>query len=217
MAGGREHTLLLVDPYPLLHEPLRSMFTSTGMSVVATVSTRLEALALAAEHRPDAVLMELDLQPVGPDDGLVLLKELLDAAPETHVVVLTGVDDPDYVDAAARLGASGYVLKTGDPAEAVAAVRAAMDGVENAWPRRRGATNAARDTSRIVLTQRELEILRLAADGHTNDEMAKKLWVTEQTVKFHLSNIYRKLGVANRTQASRWAQLHDIVDSYPAF
>jgi DNA-binding NarL/FixJ family response regulator len=109
------------------------------------------------------------------------------------------------------------VLKTGDPAEAVAAVRAAMDGVENAWPRRRGATNAARDTSRIVLTQRELEILRLAADGHTNDEMAKKLWVTEQTVKFHLSNIYRKLGVANRTQASRWAQLHDIVDSYPAF
>jgi len=83
-----------------------------------------------------------------------------------------------------------------------------------------GATSAIETTSpednAVCLTKREIEILRLAAEGHSNSQLARMLWVTEQTVKFHLSNIYRKLDVSNRTEASRWAQRHGMLGEQPA-
>ena len=108
-----------------------------------------------------------------------------------------------------------YVIKTARPDDLASAVRQSFEhSVFFAGDRRggNGATSAAESAAETdILTRRELEILRLVAEGHTNAQMAQMLWVTEQTVKFHLSNIYRKLDVANRTEASRWAQRHGVL------
>jgi len=130
--------------------------------------------------------------------------------------VLSDRADAREIDDALAAGASTFVVKTAHPDDLGAAVRQTFEhsvylagGRAVAQPRPRDIEPAA------DLTRRELEILRLVAEGHSNAGLAKMLWVTEQTVKFHLSNIYRKLDVANRTEASRWAQLHGILSDGP--
>jgi DNA-binding NarL/FixJ family response regulator len=134
--------------------------------------------------------------------------------------VLSSASDPAHIDAAFAAGAVAYVLKTAHQDDIRVAIRQAFEHsvfvrtptvAEGA-----GTTAIAKPVASDVvaaLTKRELEILRLVAEGHSNSQLARILWVTEQTVKFHLSNIYRKLDVANRTEASRWAQLHGLLDT----
>nr|MDQ4030143.1 response regulator transcription factor [Actinomycetota bacterium] len=134
-------------------------------------------------------------------------------------IVLSLYDDTDHIDAALAAGAVAYVIKTAQPEDLRSAIRQAF--AHSVYLPGRPPAGAAPAPARLVpedmpdLTRRELEILRLVAEGHSNTELAKMLWVTEQTVKFHLSNVYRKLGVGNRTEASRWAQLHGLLASSP--
>src|SRR5205814_8328390 len=130
----------------------------------------------------------------------------------------------DLADAALGAGAVAYIVKTAHADDVAAAIRqsfeqsvylatgrsphVAVSGAPVAAARRSGSASVF---DAAGLTRRELEILRLVAEGHSNASLAKMLWVTEQTVKFHLSNVYRKLDVSNRTEASRWAQLHGLL------
>ena len=162
---------------------------------------------------PDLVVAEIA---VGGDkeDGIAWLSETLERF-QTKVIVLTAATDPDYIDAALACGASAYVMKTAHPDDLRATVRQAFHHsiyLPRTTAPRTSVDAELRDEPHD-LTRRELEILYLVAEGHSNAKLAKMLWVTEQTVKFHLSNIYRKIGVSNRTEASRWAQLHGLLSS----
>ena len=153
----------------------------------------------------------------GGMDGLACLRRALERLPSLKAIVLSVHEDRTYIDAALRAGAVAYVVKTAHPDDVAAAIRQAFEhsiyfpGVSTASPSQ-GLTIEDEATK---LTRREIEILQLVAEGYSNAQLAKMLWVTEQTVKFHLSNVYRKLDVANRTEASRWAQIHGILASRP--
>ena len=125
-------------------------------------------------------------------------------------------EDRAHVEAAFAAGAAAYVLKSADPDDLRSAIRQAFaHSVYLPGSRTAAAVQSTNAPTEDLpdLTRRELEILQLVAEGHSNTQLAKMLWVTEQTVKFHLSNVYRKLDVANRTEASRWAQLHGLLST----
>jgi DNA-binding NarL/FixJ family response regulator len=132
--------------------------------------------------------------------------------------VLSASSETADIDAAFASGAAAYVFKTARPEDVASAVRQAFDASVFLAPVHAAAMQQARPGPRERdndpgLTKRESEILRLVSEGHSNNELARMLWVTEQTVKFHLSNIYRKLDVSNRTEAGRWAQTHGLLNT----
>jgi DNA-binding NarL/FixJ family response regulator len=129
--------------------------------------------------------------------------------------VLSVFSDPEHIQAALKRGASGYIVKSVNPIDLPSALRQAVEGtVYHAvgFPDVDDESNA----KAAGLTEREIAILKAVARGLSNQAIGRELWVTEQTVKFHLTNIYRKLGVANRTEAARYAYQHGLVES-PAF
>jgi DNA-binding NarL/FixJ family response regulator len=136
--------------------------------------------------------------------------------PDVKAVVLAATDESADIAAAFEAGAAVYCVKSAYPDDLVSAVRQAFRKsvffADESGARTRDVTSQQRD-SVPELTRRETEILKLVAEGYSNAQLARLLWVTEQTVKFHLSNIYRKLDVANRTEASRWAQLNGLLGS----
>ena len=154
------------------------------------------------------------------DDGPSGISWLLDVRerfPNVKIIVLSTSSDPVGIQAAFSAGAVAFVVKKAHPDDLAVAVRQAYE--HSIYLPGFVAGNGHDPTEahrRRGLTRRELEILRLVAEGHSNAELARMLWVTEQTVKFHLSNIYRKLNVSNRTEASRWAQVHGLLQPVPA-
>ncbi len=161
----------------------------------------------------DAVLLDLAMPGL---DGYQCLAQLREHHPSTRVIVVSATDDEENIRRALDSGAVCFVGKATDPNDLAGAVHVLLsDSIHLEVPRgaRPGARQSASNGAAAgLLTPRELEILRLASDGLSNSEMAKQLWVTDQTVKFHLSNIYRKLEVSNRTGASRWAREHGLLD-----
>ncbi|MDX6476261.1 MAG: hypothetical protein QOH95_1772, partial [Gaiellaceae bacterium] len=161
----------------------------------------------------DAVLLDLAMPGL---DGYQCLAQLRERHPKIRVIVVSATDDEENIRRALDSGAVCFVGKATDPNDLAGAVHVLLsDSIHLEVPRgaRPGAAKAAENgAAAALLTPRELEILRLASDGLSNSEMAKQLWVTDQTIKFHLSNIYRKLEVGNRTGASRWAREHGLLD-----
>jgi DNA-binding NarL/FixJ family response regulator len=149
-------------------------------------------------------------------DGQLAGLALLEQAREIEglrSIVLSLHHEPRHIDSALAAGAVAYVIKTAHPDDLASAIRQAFDHsiyLSNSSVMTRSSHERVEDDG-PGLTRRELEILRLVAEGHSNAQLARMLWVTEQTVKFHLSNVYRKLGVSNRTEASRWAQLNGLL------
>ena len=184
-----------------------------GLTVVGTATSGREGLALVTEHRPDVLVTGIQM-PEGDIDGIELVRKGNEVVSTLRAIVLSVYDDTKHIDAALAAGAVAYVIKTAHPDDLRSAIRQAFThSVYSPGSRRPAARGGRRGRSEDLpdLTRRELEILRLVAEGHSNTQLAKMLWVTEQTVKFHLSNVYRKLDVANRTEASRWAQLHGLL------
>ena len=191
-----------------------------AIRVVGKTTSMSEALSLVGEHRPDILITELEGRN-GDLSGLALIERCRAAVPSLRPIVLSMHQESQIIDAALVAGASAYVVKTAHPDDLTSAVRQAFSHSVYLAGRRNPTPATVETPTEAVddpgLTRRELEILRLVAEGHSNAKLADMLWVTEQTVKFHLSNIYRKLDVANRTEASRWAQLHGLLDGRSAY
>jgi DNA-binding NarL/FixJ family response regulator len=207
---GRKAVLL--DQHPLWHEAVKPVLDRLDVEVVAKTTSSDEALAVIEEHAPDLLLLELDLPEDGMD-GISVIREAKERTPALRVIVLSLYDNPHEVEAAFAAGAAAYVLKSVRPDDLATAVRQAFEP-SIYLPGSKPAVRTAGDRSKL-LTERELEIVRLVGEGHSNRELARMLWVTEQTVKFHLTNIYKKLGVSNRTEASRWAQGQGLLSPGP--
>jgi DNA-binding NarL/FixJ family response regulator len=208
VSGDKQRTAVVMDPQPLWLAAVVPILADAGVSVLATATTPEGALAALAEHEPDLFVVE---PAVG---GRQLLLEARLLLPELRIVAVAASGDPEDVDEALTAGVVAYVIKTALPADIRTGVRQAFrSSIFLPSPRRSAPAPEQQPPAANgeVLTRREVEILRLAAEGPSNAEMARRLWVTEQTVKFHLSNIYRKLGVANRTEASRWAQVNGLL------
>ncbi|MDP9491816.1 MAG: response regulator transcription factor [Actinomycetota bacterium] len=205
---------VVLDPHPIWLDAVEMVLARIGANVIVKTSSAREALATIEASQPRLLTLELD-SPQGEPDGFEVMRRARALAPNLRAIVLSSHHDTAHIDAALAAGAAAYVVKTAHPDDVASAVRQAFDhsvylaGGPRTAPLAAGVAPAPETPG--GLTRRELEILRLVAEGHSNSQLARMLWVTEQTVKFHLSNIYRKLGVSNRTEASRWAQLNGLL------
>jgi DNA-binding NarL/FixJ family response regulator len=164
-----------------------------------------EAVAICAEHQPDVLLLDLSM----PDlDGIEVTRRLQEAAPGTKVVVFTSFSDRERIVQALDAGAVGYLLKDAEPEELHAAVRAAARGEAPLTPRAAAALLADRRERPpdVRLTAREREVLGLVVEGFANKQIARRMGISEKTVKGHLTNLFQRIGVADRTQAALWAE-----------
>ena len=209
MAYGR--TAVLLDHHPLWLEAVHPIVTGVGGIVVGKETSGRRGLALVEEHRPDLLVTGIEM-PDGDLDGIEVVRRAVEAVPTLRAIVLSLYDDSEHIAAAMAAGAVDYVLKKAHPDALRAATRQAFAHSRSlpGHPTSGGGERFGQADLR-GLTRRECEILQLVAEGHSNAHVARMLWVTEQTVKFHLSNVYRKLNVKNRTEASRWAQLHGLL------
>ena len=204
--------VFVVDDHGVVRRGIRSYLAIfPDIDVIGEAANGREALArlraMAAEGAaPDVVLMDLAMEPV---DGVAATRELRSELPGTEVVAITSLIDQSRVESALRAGASGYLIKDAAPEELAVAIRAAHRGemhLDAAIARRLMASlrtpgEAARDPFG-GLSERELEILRLIAEGQANKEIARRLTISERTARTHVSNILRKLGLTSRTQAA---------------
>ena len=200
--------VLLADDHGVVRESLRQLLSLVeDLDVVAAAADGQEAVALAEEHAPDVVLMDLEMPNL---DGSQATKRIVTARPQTRVVVLTSFSDRERILDALDAGAVGYLLKDADPVEVLRGVRAAAEGHAPLAPRAASAVLAERGARRPLedLTDREREVLDLLADGLPNKLIARRLGITERTVKGHLTHIFQRIGVADRTQAALWAARH---------
>jgi DNA-binding NarL/FixJ family response regulator len=200
--------LVIVADHSLVVHSIRLALRQTaGFQVVGFIDGRTPAGQSIAELRPDVIVVD-DMQ--YPENAIARLSEARDCAPDAKRLLLTVRMDDEWLSEAFEAGADGVVSKTVHPVSLGTLLREIAHGhvVQRFRPAK---PVAARED--CPLTEREKEILALAAEGYTNGRIARELWVTEQTVKFHLSNTYRKLGVSNRTEATRYAYTHDLVAS----
>ena len=201
---------IILDDHPLWLEALELLLRDVGVDVVARATSAEAAFELLAEHKPDLFVADLHLN--GGLGGAACVRESVRRFPSLNVIVLSGYDDSDSIDEALSAGASAFVSKSAVPEELGSAVRQVFSHsvfLPKQHPPR--VHRPSRQSDRLPgLTRREAEVLALVAEGYANGRVASMLWVTEQTVKFHLSNIYRKLGVANRTEATHWALVHEL-------
>jgi DNA-binding NarL/FixJ family response regulator len=209
-------TAVVLDRHPLWAEAVEGVLRRVGVDVVGKATSGSDALSLVQRVRPDLLVTDIAAAD-GEGAGLACLREARQHLPEIRGVGLSLSEDAQQIDAALQAGAAAYVLKSAHPDDLASAVRQAFThsvyfappaGYWNGQQQQRTGTMSA---DRADLTKREREILQLVAEGYSNAQLARMLWVTEQTVKFHLSNVYRKLNVSNRTEAARWAQLHGLV------
>ena len=205
---------VLLDPHPLWLEAVEQALSKNGVTIAGSTTSANQALVLIERIQADILVVEIE-GTNGNSEGLNVLQRARERTPSTKCIVLSGSDDRRSFDAAFAAGAMAYVLKTAHSDDLVLAVRQAFSqSVYFPDGRTESGTHVVTEVDHegtADLTRREVEILRLVAEGYSNAQLARMLWVTEQTVKFHLSNIYRKLDVSNRTEASRWAQLHGLL------
>ena len=202
--------VLVADDHRLMIEGVRAALADAeDIEVVGEAINGAQVLPLTHRLRPDLVLLDLSMPLM---DGLACLAQLRQRFPEIKVVILSAYSEPERIQAALGAGASGYIVKGVDSRDLAATLRQMLE--ENVYmtiglpePGKTAGADAA------GLTEREVEILNLIAQGHSNGHVAQELFVTEQTVKFHLTNIYRKLKVSNRTEAARAAYRLGLVQN----
>jgi DNA-binding NarL/FixJ family response regulator len=201
--------VLIADDHRLIVEGTKhALERAGGFEVVGEAVNGVQVLPLVRRLKPELVLLDLRMPQM---DGLTCLSKIRKEFPEVKVAMLSVSQEPELIQTALKRGASAYIVKSIDPADLAAALRHAIDGnvFTTAGLTEDPGQRAARDAG---LTERELVIVRAVARGLSNEAIAKELWVAEQTVKFHLTNIYRKLGVSNRTEAARYAFERGLVD-----
>ena len=202
--------VLIADDHPLIIAGIRRTIEHVeDMHVVGEAQSGAELVQLVERRRPDIVLMDLRMPGV---TGTEMIELIRTRWPQTKTVVLSACDEAPVIEAALQAGASAYVLKTAGSLDITSILRQAADGEVLPAPVTmppRPAPGGAADGP--ALTDRERDILSRVASGMTTAAISRELWVSEHTIKFHLTNIYRKLGVPNRAGAVRYALEHGIV------
>src|SRR3954468_1286938 len=194
--------MVIADDHKLMLDALRrALDEADGFEVVAETDSGAHVPPLVARHSPDLVLMDIHMPGM---DGLSALDVIRARHPDVKVVLISASTDQEEIQAALRRGANGYILKSINPADIPGALRQAYDGTAF-FALGAGETTEEHVSRRTGLTDREVTILKAVARGLSNKQISQELFVTEQTVKFHLSNIYRKLGVSNRAGAVAYA------------
>lgn len=201
--------VVLAEDHGLMRVGMQSALASSPeIQIVGEAQSGTQVLPLVRRVQPDVVLLDVDLPGL---DGFGCLELLRRNLPDVRVVMLSSSSDPAHVGGALRRGASAYVVKSINAQDLAAVLRQVVDGTVFTAVAAPGLVSDAAGAA--GLTEKEIEILRGVADGLSNREIGRSMWVTEQTVKFHLTNVYRKLGVANRTEAARAAYRLGIAES----
>jgi DNA-binding NarL/FixJ family response regulator len=200
--------VLIADDHRLTLEAVKdSLSQAQGMKVIAEASSGRQALGLVARANPDVALIDMHMP--GAVDGLTCAERIRRNFPEVHVVILSAFADEAAVRVAFRRGAHAFISKAVDPRDIASALRMTVQGTAFHAPLDIDEQNGAETVE--GLTQRELGVLKAVAAGLSNKAISEQLWVTEHTVMFHLTNVFRKLGVTNRTEAARWAHERALV------
>jgi len=198
--------VLLADDHRMVRAGLRALLANAAdVGVVAEAADGAQAVQAVDDSAPDLVLMDLSMPVL---DGIAATRAIRTRHPEVRVVVLSSFDDQDRVRQALAAGATGYVLKDCTPEELLAAIRSAAAGHAPLDPRVAGALLPSTGQQSVAeqLSQRELQVLRLASQGLANKQIGRTLGIAERTVKVHLGNIFRRIGVSDRTSAALWAR-----------
>ena len=211
-------SVLIVDDHGMVRQGLRTYLSlMEDIEVVGEAQNGSEAVTQVRRLKPDVVLMDLVMPQM---DGIEATRRINELQPDAKIIVLSSFTEDDKVFPAIRSGASGYLLKDIAPAELASAIRAVMLGKSQLHPDiARKLMNQFVDPRIKVeavhedLTPRELEVLRLLAQGLSNAELAEALFISEKTVKTHISNILGKLNLADRTQAAIYAYKHGLVEN----
>ena len=207
-------TAVVCDRHPLWIEAMDTVLARAEIEVVGRATTAQAGLEAIRVLRPSLLVTDSVIAAADEADGVALIERARAELPELRAIVVSLSDRRATIERAFEAGASAYVMKSAHPDDLASAARQAFDHslFLAGAPRLVTSTAPVRDAAEQAdLTRREQEILRLVAEGHSNAQLARMLWVTEQTVKFHLSNVYRKLDVSNRTEAARWAQLNGLL------
>ena len=203
--------VLIVDDHPVVRAGLRMLLAARPeVEVVAEAGDGQTALSAAMQHRPDVVLCDLRLG--DGMDGVAITRAVLSTQPAPAVLILTTYDHDTDIVRAVEAGASGYLLKDVATDELVAAIEAAAAGQTVLSPSMTERMIATLRTRRAGLSAREVEVMRLVAEGLSNRQVAKRLFVSEATVKTHLNHAYTKLGVDSRTAAIAAARSAGLLD-----
>ena len=205
--------VLIADDHRLMLEATRLVLEQAeDIEIVGEATRGSQVLPLVARTNPDLVLLDVRMPEM---DGLTCLDRIRKQHPDVAVVMLSAYDDPETIASALERGARSFIGKMIDPRDLASALRLVIEGtvyctVSGTEP------NDAGEAKKAGLTPSEERVLEALAKGLSNREIAQELWLTQQTVKFHLTNIYRRLGVTNRTEAVRYAYKHRLV-AHPFF
>ena len=205
-------TVLIVDDHAVVRAGLRQlMATADDIEVVGEAEDGTTAVAAVSELTPDVVLMDLSMPGV---DGVEATRRIKESHPLVHVVVLTSFSDQTRILSALETGADGYLLKHSEPQTIIDAVRSTVEGGAPLDPRAARVLLSARSLGGQAanMSARERQVLRLVVDGLANKQIARRLDISERTVKAHLTNVFQRIGVRDRTQAALWAREH-LADS----
>lgn len=209
--------VMIADDHSMVRQGLKQILElENDIKVIAQACNGEEAVNLASQQRPDVILMDINMPGM---NGLQALKTLKDKVEQYKVIVLTIHQDREYLFKTLQMGADGYVLKDAESIVLVEAIRSVHMGQSYIQPNM--TRELVKEFNRVTLyekdrgednylTDREVEVLKLIAEGLINKEIAKKLYISEKTVKNHVSNIFRKINVADRTQAAIYALKHNI-------
>lgn len=219
-SGAKSIRVMLVDDHMMVRAALRLLIQSCdGMTMVGEAGNRREAVAVAASAQPDVILLDLDL---GDESGLDLIQDLLEAAGQARVIILTGTRDPEAHHRALNLGAMGVVQKEKAPEALLLAIERVHAG--EAWldpsltARLLGQVSKAGRPKKLdpeavsiaTLTPREREVVALVGEGLKNREIAERLFISEWTVRHHITSIFSKLHVSDRVELILFAYRHSL-------
>jgi DNA-binding NarL/FixJ family response regulator len=209
--------VLLVDDHAVLRDGLSNIISlEDDMEVVGEAKSGIEALQLVEEVHPNVILMDINMPGM---NGVEAIRRIHAQYPRIAIIVLTMYDRDEYLYESIRAGATGYLLKDAPSGDVIAAIRSASRGESTLHPvmarklldNLTGEKRGERGSSDENLTPRELDVLQLMVKGHSNKEIAEQLFISDKTVKIHVSNILKKLGVKSRSQAIIYAIQHELV------
>jgi len=210
--------ILIVDDQLMVRAGLRKLLEDAGIEVVAMAGNRAEAIALAAREQPDVILIELE---VDGEDALRFVPDIREAATKARVLILTGLKKQEGHQRAVQAGAVGVVFKSQEPEVLIKAVRkvhagevwldrTTMGDLFSVMTRKKSDGRDLDETRRESLTDRELQVIGLIAEGLKNKQIAQRLFISETTVTHHLSSIFSKLDVSDRLELVIYAFGHDL-------